>query len=70
MLLMTLLATAAVKLIKWPDMQQIFTVNMAEIQEIDTVTGIPMFMLAAVGKDSDLELVFRLLKDFPPALMI
>jgi len=39
--------------------------NLAAIEDTDPVTGLSMFMLAAVGEDSDWEAVYRLLVEFP-----
>jgi len=35
----------------------------------DALTGLPLFTLAAVGPNSDIESVYRLLKEHPAALM-
>ena len=37
--------------------------NMPVIYDIDVVTGLPLFMLAAVWLNSDIELTYRLLRD-------
>jgi len=62
------LCTAAEKALKWVDMKVIFAGNMPAIHEVDTVTGLPLFMLAAVGSSSDMESVYHLLKEFPSAI--
>ena len=51
-------------------MKKIFLANMLAIYKTDTWTGFPMFMLAAVGADSDLESVYRLLREYPVALKL
>jgi len=62
------LCTAAARSLKWSDMRQIFAVNMPAIQEVDVLTGLPLFMLAAVGQNSTIESVYHLLKENPPAI--
>jgi len=59
------LVTAAVRSLKWSIMRQIFAANMPIIHEIDEMTGLPPFMLAAIGKDSDLESIYNLMKECP-----
>jgi len=59
------LVTAAVRSLKWSIMRQIFAANMPIIHEIDEMTGLPPFMLAAIGKDSDLESIYNLMKEYP-----
>jgi len=61
------LITAARKSVKWNKMQQIFTANMPVINEIDALSGLPLFLLAATGPTSDLESVYNLLKELPGA---
>lgn len=51
--------------LKWLDMRQIFVLNMPAIERSDVVTGLEVFMLAASGTFSDLESVYRLLREFP-----
>jgi len=59
------LVTAAVRSLKWSFTRQIFAANMPIIHEIDEMTGLPPFMLAAIGKDSDLESIYNLMKECP-----
>jgi len=44
--------------------------NMPVVDEIDVVTGLPLFMLAAVGPTSDIESIYNLLRENPPAIQI
>jgi len=46
-------------------MKQIFTANMPAIYQIDSRSGLPLFMLAAAGPTSNIESVYNLLKEFP-----
>jgi len=62
------LCTAAARSLEWEIVGQIFKVNMPAILEMDTITGLPLFMLAAVGEGSDLEAVYRLLREYPTAI--
>jgi len=41
---------------------------MPVINEIDVVTGLPLFLLAATGPACDIESVYNLLKEFPSAV--
>ena len=41
---------------------------MPAVYEVDGETGLEVFMLAAVGEGSDLECVYRLLREFPPEI--
>ena len=43
-------------------MQQIFALNMPMIEEKDMFTGLPLFMLAAIGPASGVESVYNSLK--------
>jgi len=64
------LMTAAAISLDWKNMEGIFNVNKKLIYETDdSVTGLPVSLLAAVGPNSDLEAVYRLCKENPPALM-
>ena len=49
-------------------MKQFLAANMTVLHEVDSVTGLPLFMLAAVGKSSDLESVYNLLVEYPGAM--
>jgi len=62
------LFTAAERSLKWNKMEQIFTAYMPVIQEIDDVSGLPLFMLAAAGPASDIESVYNLLNAYPAAI--
>merc|ERR1740136_598387 len=63
------LCTAAERCLTWVDMQKIFSVNMPAIHEVDGMTGLPVFMLAAAGPTSDIEAVYNLLREYPPAIV-
>jgi len=63
-----LLVTAARKSLKWKYTKQIFTANMPAIYQIDSLSGLPLFMLAAAGPTSDIESVYNLLKEFPGSI--
>jgi len=62
------LCIAAARDLKWVNMKQILAVNIPAVYEVDELTGLPVFMLAAVGPTSILESVYRLLKEYPPAV--
>jgi len=64
------LVTAAARSMKWSYMRQIFTDNMPVICELDALTGLPLFMLAATGPNSDIESIYNLLKNCPHAISI
>merc|ERR1740139_1653799 len=64
------LVTAARKSLKWKYMKQIFTANMPAIYQIDSRSGLPLFMLAAAGPTSNIESVYNLLKDFPGSISV
>ena len=51
-------------------MKQIFASNMPVVNEIDVLTGLPLFMLAAIGPTSDIESVYNLLKEYPSVVQI
>ena len=63
------LCTASITSLKWIDLKEIFLANMLAIYEIDAWTGLPIFMLAAIGVDSDLESVYCILREHPGALL-
>ena len=63
------LCTASITSLEWNDVKEIFLANMLAIYEIDAWTGFPMFMLAAIGLDSDLESVYCLLRAHPGAML-
>lgn len=51
---------------KWSDkLQEIYRSYMPAITEIDPLTGLSLFMLAAIGPDSDLNTVYHLLLEYP-----
>ena len=56
------LFAGAERSLKWSYMEKIFTVNMPVMQEVDALSGLPIFMLAAAGPDSDIEAVYNTLK--------
>jgi len=63
------LFTASEQSIKWSDgLCNILAGYGAAIEEVDTVTGMEAFMLAGVGKASDMESVYKLLHDHPAAI--
>lgn len=63
------LITAAAKALKWADINRVFVANMPAVQEVDEITGLPLFILAAIGPTSDIESVYHLLKENPSAAM-
>jgi len=63
------LFTAAERCAGWSNLRKIFAANMPVIEVTDPVTGLEPFMLAAVGKKSDLESIYGLLREFPAAIM-
>jgi len=62
------LCTAAARSLTWRNMRQVFSVNMPVIHDADGMTGLPVFMLAAVGPTSDIESVYGLLNAYPQAI--
>lgn len=64
------LCAAAARSIRWAETGVFFTENMPALHEIDVITGLPLFMLAAVGSDSDLESAYNLLRKYPPAMTL
>merc|ERR1740124_2093075 len=63
------LCTAAERCLTWVEMRVIFSFNIPAIHEVDLMTGLPVFMLAAVGPTSDIESVYNLLREYPPAIV-
>ena len=66
-----LLCTAAAQSLKWewePKTKRTFVANMPAVYEVDGETELEVFMLAAVGEGSDLEAVYRLLREYPTAI--
>jgi len=64
------LFTAAARGLKWSLVKQIFISNMPVVNDIDALTGLPLFMLAAIGPTSDIESVYNLLKEYPSVVNI
>jgi len=63
------LCTAAARSLPWNTTTQvIFHAYMPALYEVDWLTGLGVFMLAAVGENSDLESVYNLLKENPVAI--
>jgi len=62
------LLSAARKSLKWYYMKQIFMANMPVINEIDPLSGLPLFLIAAAGPSSNIESVYNLLHEFPGAM--
>jgi len=55
--------------ITWYDgVAMILKGNGAAIENIDPKTGLDSFMLAAIGSNSSLEIIYRLLLDHPAAI--
>jgi len=55
--------------VKWSDgLCNILNGYGAAIEDADVVTGLEAFMLAAAGKESDLETIYNLLLDHPAAI--
>ena len=61
------LHSAAAASLKWADTKLIFESNMMAIYDRDIVTGLSPFMLASVGQSSDIESIYRLLRENPAA---
>merc|ERR1711935_648017 len=64
------LFTAAARCLKWSHVKQVFMSNMPVVNEIDLLTGLPLFMLAAIGPTSDIESIYNLLKECPSVIDI
>jgi len=62
------LITAAIQSRKWKYVKQVFDLYMPVIEGKDGLTGLPLFMLAAIGGDSDFESVYNLLREYPAAI--
>jgi len=62
------LFTAAARSLTWVDTRQIFAANMPAINDVDGLTGLPVFMLAAVGPRSNIESIYNLLIEYPSAI--
>ena len=61
---------AAAILLKWKDTERIFDSWKSEIYETkDVITYLLVSMLTALGLNSNLELVYGLFKENPPAVM-
>ena len=55
---------------EWASVRRIFDANMPAIRELDGATGLPPFILAAIGPSSKLESTHNLLRKYPPAIML
>lgn len=64
----TPLCIAAARSLKWADMKLVFAANMPAIYQIDVITGLPIFMLSAVGPASNMESIYNLLKELPSVI--
>jgi len=62
------IVTAVAKSLKWTFTRRIFVLNMPAVYEMDVLTGLPLFMLAAIGPMSDMESVYNILKESLPAV--
>jgi len=63
------LYTALEQSVKWSDgLHGILEGNGGAIEEADVITGLEAFMLAAIGRNSEMETVYRLLKNHPAAI--
>jgi len=63
------LSTAADRSLQWQSCRQIFLMHKPAVYEVDVLTGLPAFMLAAVGPKSDIESIYNLLREYPCMLM-
>eukprot|EP00555_Chaetoceros_dichaeta_P009036 CAMPEP_0198254632 /NCGR_PEP_ID=MMETSP1447-20131203/4899_1 /TAXON_ID=420782 /ORGANISM="Chaetoceros dichaeta, Strain CCMP1751" /LENGTH=146 /DNA_ID=CAMNT_0043940743 /DNA_START=363 /DNA_END=803 /DNA_ORIENTATION=- len=63
-----LVHAAAIRSLKWSHMSLVFNAYMPGINEIDMLTGLPVFVLAAAGPNSYIESVYKLLREYPPAM--
>jgi len=52
----------------WDGLNMILKGNGGAIEDIDVATGLEAFMLSAVGTNTNLETVFKLLQDHPAAI--
>merc|ERR1711935_902425 len=52
------------------DMEYIFDYYMSAVNDVDAVTGLSLYMLAAVGPTSDIESVYNLLRENPASLVL
>merc|ERR1740124_2011475 len=59
------LCTAVTRFLTWIEIRQIFSLNMPAIHEVDGITGLSVFVLAAVGPTSDIEAIYNLLREYP-----
>lgn len=65
-----LLFTAAAESVRWADMKYIFDNYMSAVNEVDASTGLSLYMLAAVGPNSNIESIYNLLKENPASLTL
>lgn len=63
------LCVAARRALRWAVMKPVFVEYMPALYEVDEISGLQLFMLAAVGPTSDIESIYRLLKENPPAIV-
>jgi len=64
-----LLYTALEQGVRWSNgLREIWEGNRAAIEEVDTITGLEAFMMAAVERNSSMETVYKLLIDHPGAI--
>jgi len=55
--------------VKWSDgLCDILKGYSLAIEDVDVITGLEAFMLAAIGKESDMGTVFKLLQEYPVAI--
>jgi len=65
-----LLYTALEHKLKWSDgLDDIYNSYGAAIEDADVMTGFEAFMLAAVESNSNLDTVYRLLQNYPAAII-
>ena len=55
------LCAAAASSMEWNDTKRIYDANTQAIDENDVITSLSQFMLATVGRASNIELVYRLI---------
>ena len=63
------LCVAEAKSLQWLQMKDLFAVNKPAVYNVDTVTTLSVFMLAAVGPTSGIESVYNVLREHPPAIL-
>ena len=60
----------AEKSLEWECVRHVFNANMPAIQELDVITGLPVFMLTAIGTSSNLESIYNLLREYPVMVIL